>query len=118
MNQRGYATISNDTAYYDNSYPADYMIWYQLMKSPDGLRKRVALALSEICVVSLSAHLPLSLALEAERQELVLVVLEALGFFELPGGIVAPGDDQLVDFCTCPHGQVRRSARVAVHHAL
>ena len=30
------------------------MIWYQLMKSPDGLRKRVALALSEICVVSLS----------------------------------------------------------------
>ena len=54
LNQRGYATISNDTAYYDNSYPADYMIWYQLMKSPDGLRKRVALALSEICVVSLS----------------------------------------------------------------
>ncbi|WP_238990807.1 DUF1800 family protein [Acidovorax sp. ST3] len=54
LNQRGYADISNDTAYYDNSYPADYMIWYQLMKSPDGLRKRVALALSEICVVSLS----------------------------------------------------------------
>ena len=54
LNLRGYATISNDTAYYDNSYPADYMIWYQLMKSPDGLRKRVALALSEICVVSLS----------------------------------------------------------------
>lgn len=54
LNQRGYAEISNDTAYYDNSYPADYMIWYQLMKSPDGLRKRVALALSEICVVSLS----------------------------------------------------------------
>lgn len=54
LNVRGYATISNDTAYYDNSYPADYMIWYQLMKSPDGLRKRVALALSEICVVSLS----------------------------------------------------------------
>ena len=54
LNQRGYADISNNTAYYDNSYPADYMIWYQLMKSPDGLRKRVALALSEICVVSLS----------------------------------------------------------------
>lgn len=52
LNRRGYAAISNDTAYYDNSYPADYMIWYQLMQSPDGLRKRVALALSEICVVS------------------------------------------------------------------
>lgn len=54
LNERGYTAISNDTAYYDNSYPADYMIWYQLMKSPDGLRKRVALALSEICVVSLN----------------------------------------------------------------
>ncbi|WP_462390358.1 DUF1800 domain-containing protein [Acidovorax sp. Q11] len=54
LNQRGYAAISNDTAYYDNSYPADYMIWNQLMTSPDGLRKRVALALSEICVVSLN----------------------------------------------------------------
>lgn len=53
LNQRGYADINKDTAYYDNAYPADAMIWYQLMKSPDGLRKRVALALSEICVVSL-----------------------------------------------------------------
>ena len=54
LNERGYASISNDTAYYDNNYPGDYMIWYQLMKSTDGLRKRVALALSEICVVSLN----------------------------------------------------------------
>ena len=54
LNQRGYAAISDSTAYYDNSYPADYMIWKQLMTSPDGLRKRVALALSEICVVSLN----------------------------------------------------------------
>ena len=54
LNRRGYADINKDTAYYDNSYPADYMIWYQLMKSSDGLRKRVALALSEICVVSLT----------------------------------------------------------------
>ena len=54
LNQRGYAAISDSTAYYDNSYPADYMIWKQLMTSPDGLRKRVALALSEICVVSLT----------------------------------------------------------------
>lgn len=54
LNQRGYADINSSTAYYDNSYPGDYMIWYQLMQSPDGVRKRVALALSEICVVSLS----------------------------------------------------------------
>ncbi|MFN4119865.1 DUF1800 family protein [Acidovorax sp.] len=54
LNQRGYASISNDTSYYDNSYPGDYMIWNQLMTAPDQLRKRVALALSEICVVSLT----------------------------------------------------------------
>lgn len=34
-----------------NQY-ADYMIWNQLMRAPDALRKRVALALSEIMVVS------------------------------------------------------------------
>ncbi len=54
LNQRGYATVDNSTAYYDNTYPGDCMIWSQLMTSPDGLRKRVALALSEIFVVSLS----------------------------------------------------------------
>jgi len=54
LNQRGYAAISNDTSYYDQTYPADYMIWQQLMQSPDGMRRRVALALSEICVVSLT----------------------------------------------------------------
>jgi len=54
LNQRGYADISSNTSYYDNTYPADAMIWNQLMTSTDGLRKRVALALSEICVVSLS----------------------------------------------------------------
>ncbi|MBY0412392.1 MAG: DUF1800 family protein [Burkholderiaceae bacterium] len=54
LNERGYSTVSNDTAYYDNSYPADAMIWQQLMTSTDGMRKRVALALSEICVVSLT----------------------------------------------------------------
>ena len=54
LNERGYGEVSSSTAYYDNSYPGDYMIWHQLMQSPDGLRKRVALALSEIFVVSLS----------------------------------------------------------------
>ena len=54
LTQRGYATVSNTTNYYDQRYPADNMIWSQLMTASDGLRKRVALALSEICVVSLS----------------------------------------------------------------
>jgi uncharacterized protein (DUF1800 family) len=54
LNARGYASVSSTTAYYDNTYPGDYMVWYQLMASPDGVRKRVALALSEILVVSLS----------------------------------------------------------------
>ena len=35
-----------------NGQYADFMIWNQLMLAPDGLRKRVALALSEIFVVS------------------------------------------------------------------
>ena len=54
LNEQGYADVNKDTGFYDNSYPGDHMIWYQLLQSPDGLRKRVALALSEICVVSLS----------------------------------------------------------------
>ncbi len=54
LTQRGYATVSDSTNFYDQTYPGDNMIWSQLMTSADGLRKRVALALSEICVVSLS----------------------------------------------------------------
>ena len=54
LNSRGYAAIDSDSAYYDNSYPGDYMLWNQLMASPDAARKRAALALSEFFVVSLS----------------------------------------------------------------
>ena len=39
LNERGYGEVSSSTAYYDNCYPGDYMIWYQLMQSPDGLRR-------------------------------------------------------------------------------
>lgn len=46
--------MSDTSNFYDQSYPADHVIWSQLMTSTDGLRKRVALALSEICVVSLN----------------------------------------------------------------
>ena len=54
LNSRGYDAINNATRYYDNSYPADYMIWNQLMASTDAVRKRAALALSEFFVVSLT----------------------------------------------------------------
>jgi uncharacterized protein (DUF1800 family) len=53
LNARGYATI-NTTNFFDQTYPGDYMIWNQLMMSGDAVRKRVALALSEFFVVSLS----------------------------------------------------------------
>ena len=51
LDSRGYGTPST-AAFFDQSYPADFMIWQQLMKSPDGVRKRLALALSEFFVVS------------------------------------------------------------------
>ena len=54
LNARGYASVNNATRYYDNSYPGDYMIWNQLMTAPDAMRTRVALALSEYFVVSLT----------------------------------------------------------------
>ncbi len=54
LNQRGYGTISSATNFYDNTYPGDYMVWNQLMTSSDAVRKRMALALSEFFVVSLS----------------------------------------------------------------
>ena len=54
LDARGYAAADNTTHYYDSSYPGDYMIWNQLMTSSDAVRKRLALALSEFFVVSLS----------------------------------------------------------------
>jgi uncharacterized protein (DUF1800 family) len=53
LDERGYASASPATAYYDNSYPAHFMIWKQLITSPDALRRRVAFALSEIFVVAI-----------------------------------------------------------------
>ena len=54
LNARGYGQIANDTRYFDHFYPGDYMIWNQLMTAPDAVRKRMALALSEFFVVSLT----------------------------------------------------------------
>lgn len=54
LNAQGYGDVNSTNAYYDNTYPADYMVWSQLMSAPDAARKRMALALSEIFVVSLN----------------------------------------------------------------
>lgn len=54
LNSKGYGDVLNTARYYDSSYQADYMIWNQLMTAPDTWRKRVALALSEYFVVSLT----------------------------------------------------------------
>jgi uncharacterized protein (DUF1800 family) len=53
LNARGYSAI-NTSNFFDASYPGDYMVWNQLMTSSDAVRKRVALALSEFFVVSLT----------------------------------------------------------------
>jgi uncharacterized protein (DUF1800 family) len=54
LNSRGYDQIDADARFYDNSYPGDYMVWTQLLTSPDALRQRLALAMSEYFVVSLN----------------------------------------------------------------
>ena len=55
LDGRGYGAVSAATEFFDQSYPGDFMIWQQLMQSPDGARKRLALALAEFFVVSLNS---------------------------------------------------------------
>lgn len=45
----------NAVDFANSVYPADYMVWNQMIASADAVRKRVALALSEIFVVSSSS---------------------------------------------------------------
>lgn len=45
---------ADENAYYDRAHTADNMIWHQLMTGGNGVRKRIALALSEFFVVSIS----------------------------------------------------------------
>ena len=52
LTARGFSDIDVN-AWYDKSNPGDYMIWNQLMSGGGEVRKRAALALSEILVVSL-----------------------------------------------------------------
>ncbi len=53
LSSRGYDQVTAEN-YFDNEYPGDYMAWNQLMSAENGVRKRVALALSEFFVVSLT----------------------------------------------------------------
>lgn len=51
LDARGYG-VSDKNSYFYQTYPGESMIWNQLFTSQDGMRKRVALALSEFFVVS------------------------------------------------------------------
>ena len=49
--QRGYGVIDKNK-FYESEYQSNYMAWYQIMAASDGVRRRMALALSEFFVVS------------------------------------------------------------------
>lgn len=51
LDARGY-DVSDKNSYFFQTYPGESMIWNQLFTSQDGMRKRVAMALSEFFVVS------------------------------------------------------------------
>ena len=54
LNAMGYGNVNDPANYYDSASPGDHMVWRQLIGAPDALRKRSALALSELFVVSLN----------------------------------------------------------------
>ncbi len=54
LESRGYG-VSDTNRYFFQTYPAEYMLWKQLFTSPDGMRKRMALALSEFFVSSMQS---------------------------------------------------------------
>jgi uncharacterized protein (DUF1800 family) len=54
LDSRGHGAITTEERYRGYDY-GDFMIWNQLVAGPDQMRKRVALAMSEMFVVSLSA---------------------------------------------------------------
>lgn len=54
LEARGYGAV-NSNSYFFNHYPADFMLWSQLLSGPDMMRKRIALALSEFFVTSLAS---------------------------------------------------------------
>lgn len=54
LEMRGYGQMDTNR-YYATTYQTEFMLWNQLMSGPDAMRKRMALALSELFVVSLDA---------------------------------------------------------------
>jgi len=54
LNSQGHNAITTEKRYRARQF-GDYMIWNQLLAGPDQMRKRMALALSETFVVSLSS---------------------------------------------------------------
>jgi uncharacterized protein (DUF1800 family) len=55
LESRGYGADATLDQYVYESAIADFMVWSQLISAPDAMRKRVALAMSEFFVVSLSS---------------------------------------------------------------
>lgn len=53
LEQRGYGRNDRNRFFFSD-YPADYMLWKQLMSAPDAMRQRMALALSEFFVISIN----------------------------------------------------------------
>jgi len=53
LTARGYSAVDSNK-FYEMDYHANYMAWYQILASPDGVRRRMALALSEFFVVGIS----------------------------------------------------------------
>ena len=51
LKSKGYDLINEEQLFFSDQ-PCSYMVWYQMMASPDQVRKRFALALSEFFVVS------------------------------------------------------------------
>ena len=54
LEERGYGTADTNR-YFFQTYPAEYMLWKQLFTAQDGMRKRMALALSEFFVASMQS---------------------------------------------------------------
>jgi uncharacterized protein (DUF1800 family) len=59
LTARGYSAIDSNK-FYEMDYHANYMAWNQILASPDGVRRRMALALSEFFVVGISGVSTLS----------------------------------------------------------
>jgi uncharacterized protein (DUF1800 family) len=54
LDAKGYGDVLNPANHYDQTVQGDHMVWNQLLTCPDPVRKRCALALSELFVVSLT----------------------------------------------------------------